>query len=299
MMTQTEQKAEASAKGSSLPVGVSTYGYLHREPLDGALSSIARAGYALAEIALAPPHFYTAAAGPLEVSALNRLFNQLGLTCVAVTPVELNPISPNAALRELALEQSLQAIRLAHDLAVPFVVLTPGRLNPFVPMAREDALASVASALERLLPDADQLGVRLALETSPYGAFKSALELATFVAEFGHDSLGITFDCANVFANEDVSAGVASVRDHLLVAHLSDTWHDRFTHTSIGRGQIDFGAYAAALKAIGFRGPTIYELMDGEDPEPRIVLDRARLCSWGWTSGMDRLDDGGGDGEGQ
>jgi sugar phosphate isomerase/epimerase len=33
---------------------------------------------------------------------------------------------------------------------------------------------------------------------------------------------------------------------------------------------VDFTAFARALAAAGFTGPTVYELADGEDPGPRL-----------------------------
>ena len=45
---------------------------------------------------------------------------------------------------------------------------------------------------------------------------------------------------------------------------------------------MDFAGFAAALTAAGFAGPTVYELVDGEDPAPRLAADFAALSKAGW-----------------
>jgi sugar phosphate isomerase/epimerase len=45
---------------------------------------------------------------------------------------------------------------------------------------------------------------------------------------------------------------------------------------------VDFTAFARALAAAGFTGPTVYELADGEDPGPRLDADLTALAAAGW-----------------
>ena len=46
--------------------------------------------------------------------------------------------------------------------------------------------------------------------------------------------------------------------------------------------QVDFAAFNTALAAVGFAGPTVYELVDGHDPSPRLPADLAALAKAGW-----------------
>ncbi len=269
----------------ALELGVTTYGYLYLRTLEGALRAIAAAGYELVEISTTPPHVYTPATGMLERRALRRLLQSLSLRCVSVNAAELNLISPNPALREVAFKEYEATIELAADLEVNIVVVSPGRLNPLIPAPQEDAIALLKRQLERLLPIAKRLGVRLALETSPFGFMQTGGEVKAVVDDLGERLLGIAYDCANVLAHEDPAKGVRAIADRLLIAHLSDTWKNRFAHTSVGRGEVDFKTYAASLREAGFVGPSIYELVDGEDPDPRIVDDAKLFRAWGWQVG--------------
>ena len=185
----------------------------------------------------------------------------------------------------MAVKEYEATIELAADLEVDLAVVGPGRLNPLIPMPQEDAVALLKRQLERLLPVARRLGVRLALETFPFGFMRTGAEVGAVVDELDDDHLGIAYDCANVLPHEDPAEGVRAIADRLLIAHLSDAWKDRFAHTSVGRGEVDFKAYAGALRAADFSGPSIYELVDGEDPDPRIAEDAKSFRTWGWKIG--------------
>ena len=268
-----------------LQLGVSTYGYLYRRTLESSLQAIAAAGYRLVEISTISPHIYTRATGVLERWALRRLLSSLGLHCVSVNAAEQNLISPHPALRETAIKEYEATIEFAADLDVNIVVVAPGRLNPLIPMPENDAIALLRRQLERLLPQAEQSGVRLALETFPFGFMRTGREVKALIDSLADGSLGIAYDCANVLAHEDPAEGVRAIADRLLIAHVSDAWKGRFAHTSVGRGEVDFRAYCRALRDAGFAGPTIYELVDGEDPNPRIVDDAKLFRAWGWQIG--------------
>ncbi len=266
----------------ALQLGVTTYGYLYRRTLEGALRSIASAGYKLVEISTISPHVYTPATGILERWALRRLLESLNLRCVSVNAAEQNLISPHPALREAALKEYEATIEFAADIEVDIVVVGPGRLNALIPMPENDAIALLKRQLGRLLPRARQLGVRLAVETFPFGFMRTGAEVKAIVDSFADECLGVAYDCANVLAHEDPAQGVRAIAGRLLIAHLSDGWKDRFAHTSVGRGEVDFQAYCNALRDADFAGPSIYELVDGEDPDPRIIDDAKLFRAWGW-----------------
>jgi sugar phosphate isomerase/epimerase len=263
-------------------LAMTTYGYLHRLDLRSALRDIADAGYRGVEISTAPPHIFTPSVGLVERSQLRHFIAGLGLTCTSLNAAELNLISPNPDISDLARRHYIDNIRLAHDLEVDLLVIVPGRQNILCPTPHEDAVYALERQLEYLLEEAEKLGVRLALETSPYGFMQAAEEVKEVVARFANRFLGIAVDCANVFAVQDPADAVRASADYLIMAQISDTWKDRFAHTSIGRGQVDFGTFASALAEVHYAGPTVYELVDGDDPAPRVREDRAVLLACGW-----------------
>jgi sugar phosphate isomerase/epimerase len=177
-------------------------------------------------------------------------------------------------------------IRLASDLGARFVVLIAGRRHALSPAPEDSCMWVLRRTLERLIVLAESLDVTICLENNPYGFLGLSDELLAVADEFDTPSLGIAFDVANALGREDPTAGVRRVAGRLRVAHVSDTHANRWQHTSPGRGEVDFAAFADALLEMRFAGPTVYELADSESPENRLAADIAALGTYGWSTDL-------------
>lgn len=237
------------------------------------------------ELTTTPPHVFTSAFGRYERLELLRLLRRLGVSVVSVNPTfaDLNLVSTNPEIREVSERQLAAEIELAADLEAPYVVVVPGRRHPLAPAPDDAAEEVLCAGLARLADRAAAAGVVLALENSPYGYLGRAADLVRIVSRLGSAHIRITYDVANALAQEDPAEGVRTVAALLVLAHISDTWRTRWAHTSVGRGEVDFPGFAEALHLAGFAGPTVYELADGADPEPRLPADLAALSAAGWS----------------
>jgi sugar phosphate isomerase/epimerase len=266
-----------------------TFGWLHRAPLADALRSLSQHGVRSIELTTAPPHLFTRHFGRYERHELSRLLRGLGLEVVSVNPsfADINLISTNPEIREVSERQLAAELELAADLGARLVVVIPGRRHLLAPAPDAAARRVLDEGLSRLVARASELGITIALENSPYGYLGTSGDLLEIVRQWDTPSLRITYDVANALAQENPAEGVARLGPYLALAHISDTWRGRWAHTSVGRGEVDFAAFAAALAKAGFAGPTVYELVDGEDPAPRLPADLAALESAGWSARPD------------
>lgn len=237
-----------------LPLAGCTFGWLHQAPLADALRSLSAHGVRAVELTTAPPHMFTTYFGRYERKDLARLLARLGLRVVSVNPsfADINLVSTNPEIREVSERQLAAEVELAADLGAEFVVVIPGRRHALAPAPDDAARAVLGEGLARLLDRAAGLGVTIALENSPYGYLGSSADLLGVVREWDHPRLRVTYDVANALAQEDPAEGVARLCGYLALAHVSDTWRARWAHTSVGRGEVDFAAFAAALAAAGF-----------------------------------------------
>jgi sugar phosphate isomerase/epimerase len=269
---------------SPLPLSGCTFGWLHRAPLADALRSLAAHGVRSIELTTASPHLFTRHFGSYERKELARLLSSLRLAVVSVNPsyADINLVSTNPEIREISERQLAAEIELAADLGASHLVVIPGRRHALAPAPDDAAKAILNDGLERLLDRATALGVTIALENSPYGFLGSSADLLSLVRAWDSPRLRVAYDVANALAQEDPAEGVARLGRYLALAHVSDTWRTRWAHTSVGRGEVDFAGFNAALTAAGFAGPTVYELVDGEDPAPRLPADLAALEKAGW-----------------
>jgi sugar phosphate isomerase/epimerase len=285
VMSPKAQAVDAAARGTpSLRFGVSTFGFLYRCDLADAFRAIAAAGYRQVEIAASAPHLNPASASSAERGRVRALLEETGLHCVSINPTELNLISPNPDIRNFALRSYLASIQMCAELDADIQMIIPGRQNSLVPMPIADALGLLDDQLEALLKEAHTAGVTLALETVPFGFIQSTSEVAAVVRRINDERLGIALDCANTFSKEDVGESVRLAGSDLRMAQFSDAWKSQWAHTSIGRGEINFDEFRAALVEIGYSGACVYELADDEDPCPRIADDLQTLSAAGWSS---------------
>lgn len=268
-----------------LALGGTTYSWLHQAPLHEALAHLATAGLHQIEITTAAPHLQAAGFGKYERHELRRALTTLGMTVTSTNPgfLDINLISTSNGFRRASLQALLDELELAHDLEAPIVIVMPGRRHALSPAPDEACRWWLDQALETLLDRAGKLGVTLALETNPYGYLGDAAQLSELVDHIGSPHLGIAYDVANTINQEDPRDGVRTADHRIRIAHLSDTWRDRWAHTSPGRGEVDFERYAEALRSIGFDGVTIYELIDMEPPLPRLRDDIATFEKLGWS----------------
>jgi len=267
---------------SPLRLGGTNFGYLNAHTLAEALQHLASCGMSMVELGLAAPHFDLQTSTTADAAALRALLAQLGLACSSVNATELNLISQNDGVAELALTQYTRLIRVAAELGAPYAVMVPGRQHPLRPMPAGIALDRFQRQMSVLLRVAETAGVSIALETVPFGFLQTAEELAAWVRNAGHAQLSMVVDCANVFMVEDPATAVVAARGVMPSCHVSDAWRTRWAHTSIGTGEIDFASISRSLGTIEFGGITIYELMDAHDPVPRLKRDIGRLESAGW-----------------
>jgi sugar phosphate isomerase/epimerase len=269
----------------TLPLSGCSFGWLHQAPLTDALRALARQGFGSLELTTAPPHLFAPAFGPYERRELAATLAALSLQVVSVNPsfADINLISTNPEIREVSERQLIANIELAADLGARYVVVIPGRRHALAPAPGDCSQAVLDAGLARLLARAGQLGITIALENSPYGYLGRSGDLVEIVERWRSPQLRITYDVANALAIEDPAEGVRRAGEYLALAHVSDTWRSKWAHTSAGTGEVDFAGFARALEQIGFAGPTVYELVDGADPEPRLPADLTTLAAAGWA----------------
>ena len=269
----------------SLALGGTTYSWLYQAPLHQAIDALAATGFRQIEITTAAPHLQAGGFGKYERYELRRVLADRGLSVTSTNPgfLDINLISPSNEFRRASVRAVRDELELAHDLQAPVMILIPGRRHALSPAPDQACRWWLDQALDTLLTRAGELGVTIALETNPYGYLGDAKALAELVDHVGSPHLGIAYDVANTINQEDPADGVRTAGHRIRIAHVSDTWRDRWAHTSPGRGEVDFRRYADALRAIGYAGITIYELIDLEPPLPRLPEDIATFEKFGWS----------------
>lgn len=137
---------------------------------------------------------------------------------------------------------------------------------------------------------ADGLGMKFAIETGP----EKSATLKAFLDTLPSKGMGVNLDPANLVmvTQDDPVQAVYNLKDYIVHTHAKDgknlvpcdaekVYHNfadenleaitYFIETPLGEGNVDFDAYLAALKDIGYHGFLTIEREVGSQPEKDIA----------------------------
>ena len=209
--------------------------------------------------------------GPEHYAWLGRELDRIGLrrTTTSIIPsLHANPVSADADIR-LAGRQHLDwaldcAIALGAESIGGPLHAPIGHFTGFGPT--EEELARGAEAHRALAERASANGLYVSLE--PLNRFETyflntAAQARAYVDQVDHKAFRIMYDTfhANI-EEQDQARAIATLGDGLGVLHVSE--NDRGIP---GRGQIDFGAVFAAVRAGGYEGWVTLEAFGSGLPE--------------------------------
>jgi len=164
----------------------------------------------------------------------------------------------------------------------------------------EDNLARVPLVWKPIMAHAEDAGVRVAIENCPMlfgpdqwpggqNLFTTPALWSRILEAVGSEALGLNFDPSHfVWQMMDYLAPLRDFADRLFHVHIKDIHLDRrrldqvgtmaypldfMTPKLPGHGDIDWGAFVAALDDIGYTGPACIEVEDRayETSRPRIL----------------------------
>lgn len=123
--------------------------------------------------------------------------------------------------------------------------LGPRPAEDVVPAAWE----AVRRAVDLLAPEAERLGITLALENGFVGYQASNAELLALVTEIAHPAVGICYDSGHAHMMGDAAAILRDFSPQVVTVHLHDNDGTADQHLLPGHGTLAWPEVAAALAA--------------------------------------------------
>ena len=166
--------------------------------------------------------------------------------------------------RLVAVDHAEAALGLASQLGAKVVVIH-GSQDRISTDTRADRRAQARQSLADLVPKAQALNLRLALEMMPPEWLPAGVEEAFDMVE-GLDPkvIGFCLDTNHANLTGDLSEIVQALGSRIWNVHLSDNDGFKQQHWIPFKGVIDWRAFLIALDEVNYKGPLHYEL----DPYP-------------------------------
>ena len=189
---------------------------------------------------------------------------------------------------EESLADAREALQLAKALGAPYVIVYSGARNGHT---LNHAKRLFCCALDALLPEAEKLGVSLAIEPMHCGCadawtFLTTIDCAVaLIEQVGSPCLKLAFDTYHLGHDSRIVERIGGIARHIGIVHLGDgTAHpDREQNRRcLGEGTLPLACIVRALKSAGYNGYYDVELI-GEDIERRdyrqLLIDaKAAYC---------------------
>jgi len=204
---------------------------------------------------------------PDKRKELRKYLEDLGLELSALCGELGGFTTPDA--NPAKIERSRAIMDLAGDLGTSIVTAHIGALTAD---ETADQWKTLQDACSQLAEYAESAGVYYAVETGP----EPAKVLRRFLDSLPGKAMCVNYDPANLVmvSGDDPVAGVYELKDYIVHTHAKDglmkTDDGRIYEKPLGKGDVDFDRYIAALDDVGYSGYLTIEREVGENPEEDI-----------------------------
>lgn len=188
---------------------------------------------------------------------------------------------PDPSVREQGLEALKVTLEDARAYGADTVLLVPGRVTETVDYGA--CWDRTANEIKKILPLAEKLEVKIAIENVWNNFLLSPLEAVNYVDQFGSPMVGFYFDCGNIVAYGWPEQWIRILGKRIAKIHIKE--YSRKIADTQGRsagfnaklleGDVNWSAVMTAIDEIGYQDWTTVEQPGGDTPEGlRDLCDR-------------------------
>jgi hexulose-6-phosphate isomerase len=184
------------------------------------------------------------------------------------------PLSdPDPSVRDEGVAALRVTLEDAAEYGADTILLVPGRVSDKV--SYDDCWKRSVEQIKRVLPEAEKLKVRIAIENVWNNFLLSPMEAAQYVDQFKSKNVGFYFDCGNILAYGWPEHWIRILGKRIFRVHIKE--YSRKIADEKGRGagfnvnlmegDVNWSAVIKAFKEIEYFGWTTIEQSGGETPE--------------------------------
>jgi L-ribulose-5-phosphate 3-epimerase len=185
---------------------------------------------------------------------------------------------PNPAVRTKGLEGLKTALNDAKVYGADTVLLVPGAVRDPKNENFEQVWTRSQEEIRKVLPLAEQLGIKIAIEVVWNDFLTKPEQLIKYVDEFHTPSVGAYFDCSNMIKYGVPSAEWMRKLGKRMLKFDFKGYSKTKGWVGIGEGDEDWPEILKALEEIGYNGWATAEVEGGGEKELKDVAARMNKC---------------------
>jgi L-ribulose-5-phosphate 3-epimerase len=190
---------------------------------------------------------------------------------------------PDPAVRAEGLEGLKTAIRDCHQYGGTTVLLVPGKVSNKETENFDQVWERSTAETKKVLPMADELGVKIAIEVVWNGFITKPEQLVEYVDQFKTPTVGAYFDCSNMLRyGVPAAEWIRKLGKRMLKFDFKGFNYDKYLKDEkkawvpIGEGTENWPEVLKALDEVGYRDWATAEVAGGGEKELADVLARMR-----------------------
>lgn len=196
-----------------------------------------------------------------------------------------SPLSDSdPAVRAKCAESMKTALRDCKKYGGTTVLLVPAVVNEKVSYA--EAYERSQAEIRKILPVAEETGIKIALENVWNNFLLSPLEAARYLDEFNHPMIGWYFDVGNIVRYGWPEHWIRTLGKRILKVDIKDYSRKKASDEGIwkgfdaelGEGDANWAAVNKALKEVGYQGWGSAEVNGGDRVRLKEISDRMDRC---------------------
>ncbi len=253
-----------------------------------AIEKIGRLGFKGVEIMGDRPHLYPPDFDDDELDRLKGLLKKKNIKVTNINSFTLfavgdtylpSWIEPDKERREIRIRHTLDSLKVAAKLECKNISVPPG--GPLNGMSRKEAMALFHQGLERVIPLAEELDIKILVEPEPDLMIETTEEFKSFIKDVKSKIVGINFDIGHFYcAGEEPQRSFEALYQWVGHVHLEDIAPSRVhNHLIAGQGVISFQTIFQTMLNFGYSGDIsleLYPYTDTPDEAGRKSLEYLR-----------------------
>jgi sugar phosphate isomerase/epimerase len=190
--------------------------------------------------------------------------------------------------RDIRIRHTVDSLKIARQLGCRNISVPPG--GPLDSgISRKEGFRLFHEGLERVIPKAEELGVKILIEPEPDLLMENTAEFLSFIKDVPSPVVGLNFDIGHFFcAGENPAAAFEQLFEWIGHVHIEDIAPSRVhRHLIAGHGAIRFQEVFDAMRRLGYGGHISLELYPYVDtPEEAGKKSLAHLAPMLRDSGL-------------